>query len=86
MTMVDGIEISTTAITALLGGGGLGALIQWSVGRRKCDKCDAHPALATNVQKTREDIAAIKADIKNICRSVDELRDDFRALGAARGD
>ena len=82
----DGVTISTAAITALIGGGGIGAWVMRAVSMRRCDKCDAHDRIDSESRRTREDIAAIRADIRNICRSVDELRDDIRALGAARRD
>ena len=78
--IADGITISTTAITALLGGGGLTAWIMNGRIKRKCDNCDEHQKLVVVVANTREDLAAMRADIKNLCRSMDEIREDVRAL------
>lgn len=80
---LDGISISTAAISALLGGGGLGALAMRIWGARRCEHCPDHHAFDTEVRRTGERIAAMQSDIRNICRSLDELRDDLRAMRGA---
>ena len=82
--MPDGImvSISTAAISALVGAGG-GAWIMSAIGRGKCSRCPDHERLDTETRLARESIAEIKADLRNICRSLDELRDDLRAMRGA---
>lgn len=78
--MMDGVTISTAAITAIVGGGGIGWWVRALADRRRCEHCPDHHALDTEVRRTGERIAAMQADIHNICRSLDELRDDLRDM------
>lgn len=80
---IDGITISTTAITALLGTGGIGVVIGNAVRRKsdakKCQECSQHKDHEERLRKleteTAAHIAEIKADIRNICRSLDEVKE-----------
>lgn len=92
----DGIMISTSAITAVVGSGGIGAWIATAIARRRaeaarqsqCDHCPDHERLVNKVAgievQTVERIARMQADIANICRSVDELRADVKELMRTR--
>lgn len=79
--MMDGVTISTAAITAIVGGGGIGWWVRALADRRKCERCEDHPRLDGDVRQTREDIAEIRADLRNICRSLDLLREEVRRIG-----
>ncbi len=73
---MDGISISTAAITAIGGvisGGGVVAYFAKRRGADQCAKCDAHNALSESVAvmrvelaNTRERLSEIKSALQNI--------------------
>ncbi len=59
----DGITISTAAITALLGGGGIGYIVSALRSGRKCDRCPDHKQHDQRISELEKGVSRIEAKL-----------------------
>lgn len=63
---MDGITISTAAISAILGSGGVSALATWLVNRRsaaRCDRCPDHKQHDQRIVELEKGVVRIETKI-----------------------
>jgi len=75
---MDGITISTAAISAILGSGGVSALATWLVNRRGASRCERCPDHKQHDQR----IVELEKGLVRIDTKLDLLLDSHRQHGA----